>query len=329
MKKILSVLLVFCLLLCNAAFAEESETVVLPEIAVELDDDFALSSEEKVDGQGFMRMYEAADGSFAYVMLMNVEISADEMVSGLISSVTDTEMLVVENGGIQERKLYVSDTNNSAADVSIMWKDGYTVMLMLMTYNTSYENFGMEAMVDGWLESLTFNGEQLVASAADAKAASADRIAEIAAIATPVPAAEGSVEIAIPVVEISFGGEGVLTNSSLTENTQMQMYTVGEQNVYVMTYLGEYLCDGVWQSFTFELPENQTIVENENGIRQRKSYDYAAYGQTGDVTVVWYNGCTIAVVLSVENELYEDGMQDTITEWISSMKIDDVAVVTQ
>ena len=329
MKKILSVLLVFCLLLCNAAFAEESETVVLPEIAVELDDDFALSSEEKVDGQGFMRMYEAADGSFAYVMLMNVEISADEMVSGLISSVTDTEMLVVENGGIQERKLYVSDTNNSAADVSIMWKDGYTVMLMLMTYNTSYENFGMEAMVDGWLESLTFNGEQLVASAPDAKAASADRIAEIAAIATPVPAAEGSVEIAIPVVEISFGGEGVLTNSSLTENTQMQMYTVGEQNVYVMTYLGEYLCDGVWQSFTFELPENQTIVENENGIRQRKSYDYAAYGQTGDVTVVWYNGCTIAVVLSVENELYEDGMQDTITEWISSMKIDDVAVVTQ
>lgn len=329
MKKILSVLLVFCLLLCNAAFAEESETVVLPEIAVELDDDFALSSEEKVDGQGFMRMYEAADGSFAYVMLMNVEISADEMVSGLISSVTDTEMLVVENGGIQERKLYVSDTNNSAADVSIMWKDGYTVMLMLMTYNTSYENFGMEAMVDGWLESLTFDGEQLVASAADAKAASADRIAEIAAIATPVPAAEGSVEIAIPVVEISFGGEGVLTNSSLTENTQMQMYTVGEQNVYVMTYLGEYLCDGVWQSFTFELPENQTIVENENGIRQRKSYDYAAYGQTGDVTVVWYNGCTIAVVLSVENELYEDGMQDTITEWISSMKIDDVAVVTQ
>ena len=329
MKKILSVLLVFCLLLCNAAFAEESETVVLPEIAVELDDDFALSSEEKVDGQGFMRMYEAADGSFAYVMLMNVEISADEMVSGLISSVTDTEMLVVENGGIQERKLYVSDTNNSAADVSIMWKDGYTVMLMLMTYNTSYENFGMEAMVDGWLESLTFNGEQLVASAADAKAASADRIAEIAAIATPVPAAEGSVEIAIPVVEISFGGEGVLTNSSLTENTQMQMYTVGEQNVYVMTYLGEYLCDGVWQSFTFELPENQTIVENENGIRQRKSYDYAAYGQTGDVTVVWYNGCTIAVVLSVENELYEDGMQDTITEWISSMKIDDVAVVSQ
>lgn len=329
MKKILSVLLVFCLLLCNAAFAEESETVMLPEIAVELDDDFALSSEEKVDGQGFMRMYEAADGSFAYVMLMNVEISADEMVSGLISSVTDTEMLVVENGGIQERKLYVSDTDNSAADVSIMWKDGYTVMLMLMTYNTSYENFGMEAMVDGWLESLTFDGEQLVASAADAKAASADRIAEIAAIATPVPAAEGSVEIAIPVVEISFGGEGVLTNSSLTENTQMQMYTVGEQNVYVMTYLGEYLCDGVWQSFTFELPENQTIVENENGIRQRKSYDYAAYGQTGDVTVVWYNGCTIAVVLSVENELYEDGMQDTITEWISSMKIDDVAVVTQ
>lgn len=328
MKKILSVLLACCLLLCSVAFAEE--TASLPEVVVQLDDDFVLSTEEVVDGQGFMRMYEATDGSFAYVMLMNVEIAADDMVSGLIASATSTETLVLQEGGIQERKLYISDTDNSAADVCILWKDGYTVMVMLMTYNTSYESLNMQAMVDGWLESLTFDGEQLVNSAADAKAASAEKIAEIAASATPVPEeTDGDEEIAIPVVEINFGGEGVLTNSSVTDNVQMQLYTVGEQNVFVMIYLGEYLCDGVWQSFTYELPESQLIAENENGIRQRKSYDYAAYGQTGDVTVVWYNGCTVAVVVSVGNEQYENGMQDTITEWINSMTIDGNAVVTQ
>lgn len=323
MKKLLSWLVICCLLLANAAMAESA--VTLPEVVVELGEDASLIDEQVVEGQGYMRQYSIVT-SAVYVMVMNGEYMVEDVMGGLTTSEPTITTLISDEGGVKERKVYASTADNMSVDTAVIWKDGYTIALMLMSEKVTYEGANQSAWMAEWLEGMTVNGEKVVTNVAEAETATAEKLA-----AAGIPATEETVEdelIAIPQVEIDFGGEGVLVDENSVESAYMQTYRVGEHTVYVMEYLGEYLCDGVWQSIAFELPESQTLVENENGIRQRKIYDYATYNHTGDVTVVWRNGCTIAVVVSVANDEYEAGVGDTITGWLESMTIDGVPVMT-
>ena len=318
LKKWMSLLLVFCLL-AGAAMAESA----VPEVAVPLDEKMLLENEQSVDGYGWMREY-SRETSRVYVMMMHAAVTADEMIGALDTSNLNVTVLIEEEGGVKERKVYDSETDNMAVDVAVVEYDGYSVVLMLMSERTTYMAGGQSALMDGWLQGMTINGENVVADIAGAVSATAEKMQQTESeIAEQVESGE---LIRIPNVGISFGGEGVLTNEAGAENAYMQMYQVGEHTVYVMEYLGEYLCDGVWQSIAFELPENQLLTENENGIRQRKNYAYGNH--TGDVTVVWHNGCTIALVVAAPNEAYQAGMQDAITGWLESMTIDGVNVIT-
>lgn len=316
MKKLVCVLLSLCMLLGSFACAEES--AALPQVVVSFGEDAALVQEDFTQATGYMQQYSVVT-SMAYLMVMAGEISVQDMMGGFAMTQPTATALIMDEGNIKERIVYKSDVDNMAIDAAAVWHNGNTIMLMLMGEKVTYEGANQQEWMTGWLESMTVDGEVIVTGVNDAIAATAAKLGDV-----PVDAQD--VMIAIPQVVIDFGGEGVLVNQSDVENARMQMYTVGNQNVYVMIYLGEYLCDGVWQSMTYELHENTLLAENENGIRQRKTYDYAQYGQTGDVTVVWKNGCTIAVVLSVKNEDYAAGMQDTITGWLESMTIDGEAV---
>lgn len=318
LKKWMSLLLVFCMM-AGMAMAEAA----VPEVVIPLDDKTTLENEQVVDGYGWMRQY-SRETSTVYVMLMNAAVTADEMMGALDTSNLNVMTLIENEGGVKERKVYDSETDNMAVDVAVVEYDGYSMVLMLMSERTTYMAGGQSALMDGWLQGMTVNGEYVVTDIAAAIVATAEKMQQAdAEIAEQIESGE---LIRIPNVGISFGGEGVLVNEAGAENAYMQTYQVGERTVYVMEYLGEYLCDGVWQSIAFELPENQLLVENENGIRQRKTYAYGEH--TGDVTVVWYNGCTIALVVAAANEDYQAGMQDTITGWLESMTIDGVSVIT-
>lgn len=317
-KKWMSLLLVFCLL-ASAALAENA----IPEVVVPLDEKMVLENEQVVDGYGWMREY-SRETSTVYVMLMRAAVTADEMMGVLDTSNLNVTTLIEGEGGVKERKVYDSETDNMAVDVAVVEHSGYSVVLMLMSERTTYMAGGLSALMDGWLQGMTINGECAVTDVAVAIAATAEKIQK-AETEMAEQIASGEL-IRIPNVGISFGGEGVLVNEAGAENAYMQTYQVGERTVYVMEYLGEYLCDGVWQSIAFELPENQLLVENENGIRQRKSYVYGEH--TGDVTVVWHNGCTIALVVAAPTAEYQAGMRDTITGWLESMTIDGVQVIT-
>lgn len=323
MKKLLSLLMVCCLLLTSTATAESAAT--LPEAVVELGENASLISEDVVDGQGYMRMY-SVQTSAVYVMVMKGEYGVEDVMAGLTLSEPTITTLISDEGGVKERKVYASTVDNMTVDVAVVWKDGFTVTLMLMSEKVTYEGANQTALMAGWLEGMMVGGETVVTNVASAEAATAAKLAEAGISATET--ADDEELIAVPKVEISFGGDGVLVAENGVEGAYMQTYQVGENTVYVMEYLGEYLCDGVWQSIAYELPESQTLIEDENGIRQRKIYDYAAYESTGDVTVVWNNGCTIAVVVSVANDVYEAGMGDKITGWLETMTIDGVPVMT-
>lgn len=318
MKKILSLLLALCLLL-GAALAE---TVALPEIGIALDEKTTLEKEETAEGYGWVRQY-ARETSALYVMLMKAAVTADEMMGSIETSNLQVTTLIADEGGVKERRVYSSETDNMAVDVAVVASGDYSVVLMLMSEVSTYFAGGQQALMDGWLESLTIDGAPVVTDVAAAITATETKLAQQAA-ETEQQIADGEL-VAIPRVGISFGGEGVLVDESGVENAFMQTYQVGSQTVFIMAYLGEYLCDGVWQSLTFELPENQLIAEEENGIRQRKTFDYGDY--TGDVTVVWKRGCTVAMVVVAPDADYEAGMADTITGWLQSMTIDGEKVI--
>jgi len=318
LKRLLSLLLALCLLL-GAAAAESA----MPQVVVDLGEKATLDDEQVVDGYGWMRMY-SYETSAVYVMLMNAAVTADEMMGGLNTSNVQSMTLIDNEGGVKERRVYASDTDNMAVDVAVVENNGYSIVLMLMSEVSTYMAGGQSVLMDEWLEGMTINGEHVVTDVAAAVAATEIKLAEAEQeIAEGIESGE---LVKVPQVGISFGGEGVLVSESGAENAFMQTYQVGERNVYVMAYLGQYLCDGVWQSIAFELPENQLLVENENGIRQRKTYSYGEH--TGDVTVVWNNGCTIALVIAATNEEYQNGLQDTITGWLETMTIDGVSVIT-
>lgn len=318
MKKWLSLLLVFCLL-AGMAMAEGAA----PEVVVPLDEKMVLENEQIVDGYGWMREY-SRETSAIYVMLMNAAVTADDMMGGLDTSNVQSMTLIDNEGGVKERRVYASETDNMAVDIAVVESGSYSIVLMLMSERTTYMAGGQSALMDAWLEGMTVNGEHVVTDVAAAIAATEIKLAESQKeIAEQVESGE---LIRIPQVGISFGGEGVLVDESGAENAFMQTYQVGERIVYVAVYLGQYLCDGVWQSIAFELPDNQLVVENENGIRQRKIYSYGEH--TGDVTVVWHNGCTVALILAAPSAEYQNGLQETITGWLETMTVDGVSVIT-
>ena len=318
LKKIMSLLLALCLLL-GAAAAESA----LPEFVVPLDEKAVLEKEDHIEGYGWVQEY-SRETSAVFLMLMRAEVTADDVMSGMATSNQTSETLIANEGSVKERKVYLSETDNMAVDVTVMRAGEYSAALMLMTEVATYTAGGLQVVVDGWLQGTTIDGAPVVEDVAAAIAATEVKLAEQAdEIARQLESGE---LIAIPKVGISFGGEGEMIDQGGAENAFVQTYQVGDHTVYVAAYLGEYLCDGVWQSFTFELPENQLLAEDERGIRQRKCYDYGAH--TGDVTVVWNNGCTIAVVTAVTDEEYQSGMQETIGGWIESLTINGVNVVT-
>ena len=287
---------------------------------IDFGEDAVLTQEDTVEGQGYMRQYSVVT-SAVYVMVMNQELLCDDMIMEMTQP--EKTVLIQNAGGVTERKVYKSVIDNMAVDMAVIHHNGCSIILMLMSEKVTYEGANQVEWMNGWLEQMTVDGEVLVTDIA----AAIDATAAVMANATPEPEEQ---LIAIPKVSISFGGEGVLIDENSVENACMQTYAVGDRfNVYVMEYLGEYLCDGVWQSIAFELPENATLWENQYGIRERKTYDYAAYGYTGDVTVVHYNGCTIALVVSVDNETYAAGLQEEITGWLKTMTIDGMPVYTE
>lgn len=316
-KKILSLLMALCLLI-GAAAAE----AVLLTVELNLGEDATLTGEQTVEGSGYMREYTLLT-SRVYLMVMNQPVTADEMMGSLSTSNLQETTLIREEGGVHERRVYKSETDNMAVDVAVMQRGNCSVVLMLMSEKVTYEGANQIEWMTGWLEEMTIDGEP---AATDIAAAMKKTQQKLAAEAQQLEEQLESGElVAIPQVGISFGGEGVLVNESGAENAYMQTYQVGDQTVFILAYLGEYLCDGVWQSMTFELPENELIAENENGIRQRKSYDYGDY--TGDVSVVWNNGCTVAMVAVASDADYEGGMKDTFTAWLESMTINGVSIV--
>lgn len=319
MKKFLSLLMALCLMLSVAA-AESA----LPQVELPLDEKTELVDEQMVDGYGWMRQY-SRETSMLYVMLMNAAVTADEMMGSLPTSNLQVTTLIQDEGGVKERKVYLSVTDNMGVDVTVLEKNGCSLVLMLMSEHATYTAGGQQALVDGWLEGLVIDGEAAVTDVAGAVAATETKLAaQQAEIDRQLQDGE---LVRIPKVGVSFGGEGVLVDEGGAEGAFMQTYQVGSHTVFVMAYLGDYLCDGVWQSIAFELPENTLITEDERGIRQRKSYVYGEH--MGDVTVVWNNGCTIALVSVVTAEEYRSGMQDTITGWIDSLTINDVSVITK
>lgn len=321
MKKLLSLLLALCLLSCGAL--AEAANAALPEVVVDLGEKAELTQEDVIEGQGYMRSW-TVETTTVYLMVMNAQVTADEMIGGLSTSNLQSATLVRDEGGIRERRVYKSETDNMAVDTAVIGWGDYSIVLMLMSEKVTYEGANQVEMMGQWLESMTIDGAPAVTDLAAAMAATEAKLA-VEAAETAQQIADGEL-VAIPKVGISFGGEGVLVNESGAENAYMQQYMVGDQIVFVMAYLGEYLCDGVWQSIAFELPENETLVEDENGIRQRKTYAFS--GHVGDVTVIWRNGCTVALVVSATAEDYQAGLGDTITEWIGSMTIDGVSVIT-
>ena len=311
MKKIICMLLSLCMLLCGVAFAEG--TAAMPEVGIDFGENAVLVQEDYSQDGGYMQQYSVVT-SMAYVMVMTGEITVQDMMASFEMTQPTSYVLVSDEGGVKERIVYKSEIDNMAIDAAAVWHNGYSVLVMLMGEKVTYEGANQQEWMTGWLENMTLDGQQPVTDMAAAIAATEAKLGDAVNMADVV--------IGIPVVEINFGGKGVMVSQNDVQNARLQVYSVDDYNVYVISYLGEYLCDGVWQSLVYELHDNTTLTEDENGIRQRKVYDYAAVGQTGDVTVVWRNGCTVAVVVSVPNEAYADGMQDTITQWIHSMIID-------
>ena len=170
MKKLLSLILVGCLLLCSVAFAEEAaetpaETVeiALPEVAIELDESISLVSEEEESGFS-IKLYMVDEAMLLYQMCMPGEIGAADMNTMMLGGLPDDAVVTVDDDGVHQRVMYLIDDVEypTYVDVFTVWENGCTVCLMAMADGSVYDQIALSDQMNAWLATMTVNGIAVV-----------------------------------------------------------------------------------------------------------------------------------------------------------------------
>lgn len=170
MKRLLSLILVSCLLLCSVAFADEAAEapaeaveVVLPEVAIELDESISLVSEQE-ESEFSLKLYMVDEAMLLYQMSMPAEIGAADMSATMLGELPADASVTVDDDGAHQRVMYLIDDAEypTYVDVFTVWENGCTVCLMAMADGSVYDQIALSDQMNAWLATMTVNGNAVV-----------------------------------------------------------------------------------------------------------------------------------------------------------------------
>lgn len=161
MKRIVSLLLACCLLVCGVAFAEEAVepvAVTLPEVELDLGKKAKLWEEQDTDmvkGQSYL-----VNEWYVIIAAEAGEYSAAGLGYELSGELPEDAVITEDEATGMQRVQAQLNTMNAVMDVVTIPGDGCTVYLFVMAVDADMDS--VAAQVDEWLLQLTIDGEPAI-----------------------------------------------------------------------------------------------------------------------------------------------------------------------
>lgn len=160
MKRLVSLMLVCCLLLCGTAVADVE--IEWPEVVINLGENAVLESEaDSTDSR--VKTY-TVDDLTVYLMIVRGEYTAEEYGVAMIGEDPEYAMSGESEDSLRSRFSYATGMSNMVAvlDIAACKANGFTVLLMTMEHGAAYDQETIMDMMDIWLVTMTVDGEPVI-----------------------------------------------------------------------------------------------------------------------------------------------------------------------